>query len=325
MRRERHQVNRKPLWAQLVSVAVFVLLATAPSGAQATRKPPELSRPPDLADVAYGPHQRNVLDLWKAKSDRPTPLLVFIHGGGFRQGDKRDRINPFLLDLCLANGISFATINYRLTDTVSYPAPMQDGARAIQFLRWRAKDWNLDPGAFGASGGSAGAGISLWVAFHDDLADPASVDPVKRQSTRLSAAALTGAQTTYDPRVIREVVGDAAAQAEPLLAFWGLRPEELNTEKAFRIFQDCSPINHLSAGDPPVFLLYSEPNLPVPADAAPGAGIHHPRFGFYLKEKMDKLGIECIVRLREKYPEDFRQPVARDMVEFFLKQFRKKR
>ena len=41
---------------------------------------------PDIANEHYGPHERNVLDLWKAKSDKPTPLVVFIHGGGFRAG-----------------------------------------------------------------------------------------------------------------------------------------------------------------------------------------------------------------------------------------------
>jgi hypothetical protein len=53
-----------------------------------------------------------------------------------------------------------------------------------------------------------------------------------------------------------------------------------------------------------VFIFYSEPNEPLPPDAKPGAGIHHPRFGFFLKERMDKLGIECQVRLREEYGGD---------------------
>ena len=54
-----------------------------------------------LHDVRYGPHERNVLDLWLVKSDKPTPLVLFIHGGGFQTGDKskfpeNDR-NAFLL------------------------------------------------------------------------------------------------------------------------------------------------------------------------------------------------------------------------------------
>src|SRR5262249_41628078 len=154
---------------------------------------PAQDRPkPDVANARYGPHQRHVLDLWKAKSDRPTPLVVFIHGGGFRGGDKKN-LSPVLLNLCLKAGLSVASINYRLSQHAPFPAPMHDGGRAIQFFRFKAKEWNLDPRRIAATGGSAGAGISLWLAFHDDLADPGSKDPVARESTRLSCAAVLGA------------------------------------------------------------------------------------------------------------------------------------
>src|SRR5262245_51313939 len=63
---------------------------------------------PDVADAKYGPHERNVLDLWKAKSETPTPLVVFIHGGGFRAGDK-SQVSPALVNSCLKAGISVAS------------------------------------------------------------------------------------------------------------------------------------------------------------------------------------------------------------------------
>ncbi len=152
----------------------------------------QLAKPkPDEADVAYGSHKRHVLDLWQAKSAKPTPLLIFIHGGGFRGGSK-ENLAPQLLDGCLKAGISVASINYRLSPEVAFPAHYQDSARAIQFLRHKAKEWNLDPQRVAASGGSAGAGTSLWIGFHDDLADPKSDDPVLRQSTRLTCMAVLG-------------------------------------------------------------------------------------------------------------------------------------
>src|SRR5262249_58540664 len=88
-----------------------------------------------------------------------------------------------------------------------------DGARAIQFLRSKAAEWNLDPKKFAATGGSAGAGISLWVGFHDDLADPVSTDPVSWQSTRLTCMAVLGAQASYDPRWIQRGIGGGGARA----------------------------------------------------------------------------------------------------------------
>ena len=77
-------------------------------------------------------------------------------------------------------GISVAAIRYRFVDgkDIIFPAPQHDGARAVQFLRSKAKEWNIDSDRVACYGGSAGAGISMWIGFHEDLADPTSDDPV---------------------------------------------------------------------------------------------------------------------------------------------------
>src|SRR5271165_6308325 len=148
--------------------AVSIAFAQQP-GEKAGPKPYQVT--PDLENVRYGPHERNVLDFWRAKSDHPTPLILNIHGGGFVQGDKTS-IPIFMLRYALAHGISVATMNYRYSTQAPYPAPMEDGAHAVQFLRSKAREWNLDPDKFGATGGSAGAGILMWVGFSPDMADP---------------------------------------------------------------------------------------------------------------------------------------------------------
>lgn len=66
---------------------------------------------PTLSDVPYGEHERQVLDFWKAGSSRPTPLLFFIHGGGWRVGDKTNHLTH-VADY-LGAGISVVSINYR--------------------------------------------------------------------------------------------------------------------------------------------------------------------------------------------------------------------
>src|SRR5581483_8787345 len=176
--------TRRPV--VLAALLAGLLLALPSAFGHAQEKKSGRARPaPDLANVAYGPHERNVLDLWKARADRPTPLVVFIHGGGFRGGSK-EALSPALLDGLLRSGISVMAINYRLSPEVTFPAHYLDCARAIQFARSKAKEWNLDPRRVGATGGSAGAGTSLWLGFHDDLADPQAGDPVRRESTRLS-------------------------------------------------------------------------------------------------------------------------------------------
>jgi acetyl esterase len=291
---------------RFLAAAAALWMAAVPVAAQPKAKGAKLK--PDQADVKYGPHERNVLDLWKAKSERPTPLVVFIHGGGFHAGSK-EAVPPALIDGLLTQGISVMSVNYRLSPAVAFPAHYMDCARAIQFARSKAKDWNLDPKRVAASGGSAGAGTSLWLAFHDDLADPKSDDPVRRQSTRLTCVAVLGAQSTYDPRVIKEWVGEAAARHPALTGFYGLKADELDTPKAHKLYEQASPVTHLTKDDPPVYAWYNEARA-LPKDPKPGNGIHHINFGLKLKEQMDRLGIECVVRHQDEGADPLKETVA---------------
>ena len=251
--------------------------------------------PPTHADVKYGPHDRNVMDVWLAKSDRPTPVLVSIHGGGFRGGNKS--VSGPLLAECLKSGISVAAITYRFSADAIAPASFVDSAREIQFIRSKAKQWNLDGSRIAATGGSAGAGISLWLGFHNDMANPTSDDPVLRQSTRLTCMAVFNGQTSYDPRFIRQLHPDSDTYKHSALAqLFGAdldKLDELPAEK-YKLFEEVSALPHLTKDDPPALLIFGT-TLDTPVNNQ-GVGIHHPKFGAALKEKMDALGIECQVR-----------------------------
>jgi acetyl esterase/lipase len=277
--------------------------------ASAQQRPPL----PDYADVRYGPHERNVLDVWLAKSQARTPLVIYYHGGGFRAGDKRT-LDPQLLEKLRAAGISVAAANYRLSNVAPYPAQMRDSARALQFLRLHADQYNIDPACVGAFGGSAGAGISQWLAFHEDLADPANSDPVLRQSTRLAAVAPFAAQSSYDPRFIKKLMGTNQVHPALVYLFGMSSPADADNPKFFPLFEDSSPINHLTADDPPVLVFFSQRNDPLPENSTGEQHIHHPKFGFALKEKADRLGVGCTLILREDHPAGF--PVDR-FVAFF--------
>jgi acetyl esterase/lipase len=255
--------------------------------------------PPDHADVAYGPHARNVMDVWLAKSDQPTPVLIYFHGGGFVGGSKAN-LPASLLTAALKAGISVIAANYRFSPEVSFPSHYLDCARAIQFARHSAGAWHLDPARVALTGSSAGGGTSLWIAFHDDLADRARVDPVARESTRVSCVVVSGAQPSYDPRVIRQLVGESAARHHVLTSFYGIKADEIDSARAHALYEKASAITYLTADDPAVFAYYSEARTPVAANAKDGAGIHHPNLGLYLKEKMDALGLECVFRHRDQ-------------------------
>ena len=269
---------------------------------------------PDWANEHYGPHERNVLDLWQTPGAKPAPLVIYYHGGGFRGGDKRT-INPRLLSGLLAGGVSVAAVNYRLTQVAPFPAQMHDCARALQFLRHHAKKYKIDPRRIGATGGSAGAGISLWLAFHDDLADPAAKNPVARQSTRLAAAVVYGAQSSYDPRFIRKLF-DTTHVEGALIPLFGMRnAADIDNPKFHPLFVEASAINHASADDAPVMLFYPQANTPLPKNSRGMQHIHHPKFGIVLKKKLDGLGVECVLKFRKDFPR--RNPVD-EYVKFFL-------
>ena len=167
---------------------------------QPNQRTAQLKAPsPTHADVKYGPHRLQAFDIWLAESKQPTPVVLYIHGGGFKGGDKRG-INAALLNECLSAGYSFASINYRMIPEIQFPTPMFDSARAIQLIRHRSDEWHLDANRIASTGGSAGGGISLWLAFHNDLAQPDSKDAISRESTRLTCVAVSGAQSSYDYR-----------------------------------------------------------------------------------------------------------------------------
>ncbi|MBV8880562.1 MAG: alpha/beta hydrolase [Planctomycetaceae bacterium] len=165
-------------------IAVFAALIPSAAESQVARAPA-----PTRADEKYDTkHERNVLDFWAAKSDRPTPLVVWFHGGGFTQGDKKnivDRDN--VVGGLLAKGVSVASCNYPFLKDASYEEIMGHCARAIQFLRSKAKEWNIDPARIGVAGASAGALISEWIGYHADLAKPGGADPVDQASSQVAA------------------------------------------------------------------------------------------------------------------------------------------
>ncbi|WP_298859217.1 alpha/beta hydrolase [uncultured Gimesia sp.] len=246
---------------------------------------------PTQADVSYGPYKMNKLDFWQAEGKGPRPILVHIHGGGWIGGDKAriGNIKPFL-----DKGISYASVNYRLTGEAPLPAPVHDAARAIQFIRSKAGEWNLNKNKIALTGGSAGACTSMWLLLHDDLADPKSKDPVLRESTRVTAAAVGGGQTSIDPKVIEPWLGPNVLKHNMIhKAVGGKSMQDVmdNYPKHEALYKEFSPYNHLTSDDPPLLMTYNN-NMKLPSENA-GHGIHHPVYGVKMKEKADKAGTEC--------------------------------
>ncbi|MFL2938394.1 MAG: alpha/beta hydrolase fold domain-containing protein [Opitutales bacterium] len=267
--------------------ALFSLLLCTPLFSQKVE--------PTYKQVAYGPHQDMVLNFWKIDSKKPTPLLVHIHGGGWLGGKKNETTSPNQM----RNGYSYASIDYRLAGTELLPAAVHDAARAIQFLRTKAEEWNIDPKRIAVTGGSAGAASSMWLAYHDDLVDPKSKDPVLRQSSRVCGAIAMGGQTTLDPFLLEKKIGPACIRHPMIWKTVGAESHEhlmKDWDKYKALSLECSPLTHVTEDDPPVWIRYGKP-APVPV--IKGDGIHHAGFGRLLKEKCTKVGIPCHLSVTE--------------------------
>jgi acetyl esterase/lipase len=289
----------------LASLTVLVLPLAAQDKAKEKASPKAAKRDsgyansvpiPTLTEIRYGDHERHVLDFWKAESSTPTPLVFVIHGGGW-QGGEKERVDRFVdVSALLKAGISVAAINYRFIkmadiEGISPPVkmPLYDAARALQFVRSKSAEWNIDKNRVGAAGGSAGACSSLWIAFHDDLADAKSGDPVARESSRLHCAAVTGAQTSLDPQQMKDWTPNSkyGGHAFGIPSFNQFLS---NREKILSWIAEYSPYALVSKDDPPVYLTYN---------ASPALGqdqkdpTHTANFGVKLQEHCKTTGVNC--------------------------------
>ncbi|MBM3871136.1 MAG: alpha/beta hydrolase [Verrucomicrobia bacterium] len=274
------------------------------SGAKLAAKPAEPQRAPTQANVAYGTHERQVLDFYRADSATPTPVVFHIHGGGWVAGDKKV---VAALEKYLAAGISVVSINYRYSTQAQIAGvkppvewPIADAARALQFVRSKGKEWNLDKQRIGATGGSAGACSSLWLAFHPDLVDAKSLDPVARESSRLWCAAVSGAQTSLDPKELKDWTPNSRYGGHA----FGFMPDPRDNktrdtqfaaflagrESVLPWIKKYSPMEHVSSDDPPIWMIYS---------SAPALGqeqkdpTHTANYGVKLQEKCKATGVPC--------------------------------
>jgi acetyl esterase/lipase len=297
------------LTALLSSLALAQDEKAKPQAKQTQPKQPPARPTPDVADYAYAQdHERQKFDFWKAKSDKPTPVVLLIHGGGWMNGDKTgygaNMIDPFLKE-----GISVAAINYRfilqaMEQNVEPPvkACLHDAARALQTIRSKAQQWNVDPKRVGATGGSAGACTSLWLALHNDIADPKSSDPVARESSRLTCAAVSGAQTSLDPKELREWIPNSiyGGHAFGFSQKGRTRADEFdqliaNRDKVMPWIKEYSPMELVSSDDPPIYLDYPNQKTPPAVGQKEADPTHSAMYGVKLAEKLQSAGIEVVV------------------------------
>lgn len=285
--------------------------------------------------LSYGEEERNGFDLVHfPEADSPTPLVIYIHGGGFQGGDRTELYEdyPELLQELVGERVAVASIEYRLLDpdidTEGVIKCLSDSKRALQYLRHHAEDLNLDPQRVGLAGTSAGAGTSLWLGTRDDMADSGASDPVLQQSTRVSAVALWETQATYDMvRWTDEIfepfgldlfaTAEAMGLSQRLLNFYGVtQADDLFTPEIEQYRQDVDMLHWLSTGDAPIWIHQEWDNPTFPLST--GALFHHP---FHARAVMD-YALEANVEVHAYVPKIEIEPEEPESAAaFLLRQF----
>ncbi|MFE3456603.1 alpha/beta hydrolase fold domain-containing protein [Nocardiopsis aegyptia] len=185
-----------------------------------------------------------LLDLHRpAPGDRPVPVVLWLHGGGWFTGDRT--LAPDLVHHVRATGCAFASIEYRLSGQALFPAPLHDVRAAIRFLRRRAAHWGLDPRAIGTWGASAGGHLAALAGLTGHLAAlPDEEDTGGDPSVQAVAE-------SYGPVDLAAVVAEAARVGRDVASTPEARllggPPSQRTELA----RYASPLTWVSPAAPP--------------------------------------------------------------------------
>ena len=226
-------------------------------------------------DLEYATYQNQgktkqlLLDLYLPIEDtqKPRPLLIYIHGGGWLEFSK---------DICpgeivAKKGYAIACINYRYSTEAIFPAQIHDAKAAVRWLRANATQYNLDPDKFGAWGASAGGYLSILLGTSGGVAELAGNQGNLDVSSEIQAVCTWFAPTDFTqvPPAFSEPFSPEIVQK-----YRGV-PWLLYTEVTHRLLGGvvaenlelaalANPINYIDREDPPVLVVHGELDKIVP-------------------------------------------------------------
>jgi len=291
-------------WIRLAAVFALGLVGLALSGAnQVTHQV--------LRDLEYarvdGLSLRLDLYLPLRKSEPRLPVVVWIHGGGWKGGDKANTRAPEVL----GEGYAVASINYRLSHQATFPAQIHDCKAAIRWLRAHAEEFGLDPERIGAWGSSAGGHLAALLGTSGDVPElEGEVGDHLDQSSRVQAVC-----DFYGPTDLLAVLEPGAwpSHGSPN------SPESLllggPVAERVELARLASPVTHVSPDDPPFLIVHGDRDRVVPLDQS-----------VRLHQALTAAGVESTLYVVKGAGHGFRDPKADALVrEFFDRHLRPQR
>ncbi|CAN5817950.1 hypothetical protein BH09VER1_BH09VER1_34050 [soil metagenome] len=200
-----------------------------------------------LKDIAYtgGANPQQTLDLY-LPAQKPAPLVLWIHGGGWKTNNKSWVLVPYLV----AKGYAIASINYRYSTEAIFPAQIQDANAALNFVLHHAAEYGLDKNRIAVAGDSAGGHLALLLGLARDEGG-------------------FGADATIRPRAVIDFFGptDFTAFSQPpppgaedvIGQLLGATPHDRPD-----LAKAASPVTYVAAANPPVLILHGEKDTVVP-------------------------------------------------------------
>lgn len=232
---------------RFLSAAAVLLVASSVVSAQG-RVPEGVEA---IRDVEYGV-AKDVslkLDIFRPKEapEGLMPAVVWIHGGGWRQGDKNNASNAIA---AAKRGFFAVSINYRLSGEAAFPAAIEDCKGAVRWVRANAKAYGVDPERIGVWGSSAGGHLALLVGSADDTAGLEGKSGYARESSRVQAVC-----SWFGPSDFSKA---GTVARDPVALFLGGTQEEKPEE-----YKRASPVTHVSKDDPPVLMVHGDQDTTV--------------------------------------------------------------
>ncbi len=255
----------RPLAGTTLLLLAMTVLAPAQPPATQPKQPPGKARPrlPEGThverDLAYGPHERNTLDVYVPKGDGLFPLVIWVHGGAWRGGSK-DGGGPAVR--LLDRGYAVAAINYRLSQHARFPAEIEDCKAAVRWLRANAAKYHFDPDRFGAWGASAGGHLVALLGTAGDVKELEGNGGHQSVSSRVQAVCDWFGPSDFSKVVEQAIPGTRIDRTrddcpEALLIGGRIADHPDRVKRA-------NPITYVTKDDPPFLIVHGDKDDVVP-------------------------------------------------------------
>lgn len=257
-------------------------------------------------DIEYGRVGEKALqlDLYRpAKVEEPVPGLIFIHGGGWKGGNRADY--KIYTVRFAQKGYVVATVSYRFSQEATFPGCVEDVKCAVRWMRENAAQLNVDPERIVAIGGSAGGYLSMMVGYTPDMPELEGSGGHAGVSSRVAAVV-----DFYGPTDLTTPFAQAANEVREFM------PKKYDEDPA--LYRLASPLFQLDRSDPPTLILHGTIDTIVPVEQSDR-----------LAERIQELGIPYYYARLDGWPHtmDAARPVneyAVQLIEKFLTETLKK-